>query len=94
MGLIADTQEISARNLSLLQHRVFNMRSLQADLAIAGMRVIDEGGYLVKPFTHAQMEQVSQLLGGGVLDGLFHLGREMPELASEIFVEVVREARD
>ena len=73
MGLIADTQEMSARNFSLLQHRVFNMGTLQADLAVAGMRVIDEGGYLVKPFTHAQMEQVSPLLGGGVLDGLFIL---------------------
>ena len=65
MGLIDDTRAFSARNLNLLQHRVYDRPSLLADLAKAGLRVIAEGGYLVKPFTHAQMEQCAPLLGGG-----------------------------
>jgi len=89
MGLIADTKAMSERNMNLLQHRVYDMTSLKADLASAGLRVIDEGGYLLKPFTHSQMERVAPLLGQSIMDGLFALGRELPELASEIWVEAV-----
>ena len=89
MGLIVDTRALSTRNLNLLQHRVYDRTSLLADLAETGLRVIAEGGYLIKPFTHTQMEQCVPILGREVMDGLFELGRELPELASEIFVEAV-----
>lgn len=92
MGLIADTKAMSDRNLKLQQHRVYDMPSLKADLFDAGLRVVAEGGYLMKPFTHGQMEQIAPLLGGGVMDGLFQLGRDMPELASEIFVEAYKDS--
>ena len=91
MALIADTKAMSERNLNLMQNRVYDMASLKADLASAGLSVIDEGGYLLKPFTHAQMERVASELGESVMDGLFDLGRELPELASEIWVEAVRD---
>lgn len=90
MGLIADTKAMSERNIALMQPRVYDRLSLRRDLEQAGMRVTEEGGYLVKPFTHAQMEQCVPILGWGVMDGLDSLGRELPELASEIFVEAVR----
>lgn len=89
MGLIEDTRAKSDRNINLLQHRVYDIRSLKTDLAVAGFKVIDEGGYLVKPFTHLQMEQIAPSLGESVIDGLFNLGQELPELASEIWVEAV-----
>jgi hypothetical protein len=94
MGLISNTKAISERNASLMQHRVYDMQSLKANLAVAGLSVIEEGGYLVKPFTHGQMEKIVPVIGGQVLDGLFRLGREMPELASEIFVEARRMSRE
>ena len=93
MCLITDTRAMSARNVKLLQHRVYDRPSLLADLMAGGLRVVAEGGYLVKPFTHAQMEQCAPLLGG-VMDGLYELGRELPDLASEIWVEAVRADRD
>lgn len=89
MGLINDTKTMSERNQSLLQHRVYDMSSLKSELAESGLKISEEGGYLIKPFTHAQMEQVATGLGSTVLDGLFELGKEVPELASEIWVEGV-----
>ena len=44
-------------------------------------------GYFLKPFTHAQMESMASVMTPEVLDGLWHLGRELPDLASEIFVD-------
>lgn len=94
MGIIVDTKAMSDRNTSLLQHRVYDIQSLKADLASAGLNAIEEGGYLVKPFTHGQMEKIVPVIGDQVLDGLFQLGREIPELASEIFVEARRISRE
>jgi hypothetical protein len=87
MGLIDDVKTLSARNLDLLQHRVYDAGSLRRDVESAGLAVVSEGGYLVKPFTHAQMQAISPVLGETVLDGLYQLGKAHPELASEIYLE-------
>lgn len=92
MGLTDDLTVMSARNRLLQQHRVYDRTSLTADLEKAGLSVVEAGGYLVKPFTHAQMEQIAAVLNREVLEGMFHLGKELPEIASEIFAEARRVA--
>lgn len=87
MGLIQAVGAPSERNMHLLQYRVYDRDSLRMDIEAVGLSVVREGGYFVKPFTHAQMEKISPELGQDVLDGLYRLGQEMPDLASEIFVE-------
>jgi hypothetical protein len=90
MGLIADEHTMSDRNKALNQYRNYDADSLREDVEKAGLRVQEAGGYFLKPFTHAQMEGVTRLLGREILPGLWQLGRELPELASEIFVNAVR----
>lgn len=90
MGLIHDVKTLSARNLELLQHRVYDAASLRSDIEASGLAVINEGGYLMKPFTHAQMQAIIPYIGETVLDGLYQLGKDQPELASEIFIEARR----
>lgn len=94
MGLIADTKVMSDRNINLLQQRVYDLNNLKTDLEAAGLEITCEGGYFVKPFTHAQMEEISPILGIKVLDGLYEMGKVMPELACEIFVEARRRSRE
>lgn len=86
MGLIPALDTMSERNKLLQQHRVYDFASLTADLEQAGFAVCQTGGYLVKPFTHQQMEAIAPVLGKAVLDGLFELGKREPDLACEIFV--------
>ena len=86
MGLISALDTMSERNILLQQHRIYDFASLTGDLEQAGFTVLQKGGYLVKPFTHQQMEAISPVLGKIVLDGLFELGKREPELASEIFI--------
>jgi SAM-dependent methyltransferase len=90
MGLVHDLKAMSDRNQQLLQHRVYDRETLDADIRAAGLSVSECGGYLVKPFTHGQMERITSLLGEQVLDGLYQLGKEAPEWASEIYVEACR----
>jgi hypothetical protein len=89
MGLIGDLHELTARNQALLQHRVYDMQMLIRQLEHSGLRVLDTGGILVKPFTHKQMEEISGVLSEAVLDGLDALARANPLWASEIFADCV-----
>lgn len=89
MGLIDDEHAMSDRNRLLQQHRVYDADTLRRDVEAAGLRIEETGGYFLKPFTHAQMERVTALLGADILPGLWRLGRELPELASEIYVNAV-----
>ena len=90
MGLINDLSTFSDRNRRLQHHRVFDMASLRNLVEQNGFRVSLTGGHSVKPFTHDQMAAISESLWRDVLDGLFELGKEMPDIASEIHVEVCR----
>ncbi len=88
MRLINNTKQMSKRNVSHLQNRVYDINTLKYDMSQSNLQVVEEGGYLIKPFTHEQMENIVPVIGRQVLDGLFLLGKEMPEQASEIFLEV------
>lgn len=87
MGLIDELNAMSQRNQQLQQFRVYDRDSLDQDLMTAGLTVVESGGYFIKPFTHQQMELITPQIGQAVLNGLYQLGKETPELASEIFVE-------
>jgi 2-polyprenyl-3-methyl-5-hydroxy-6-metoxy-1,4-benzoquinol methylase len=86
MGLISNEKELTERNKALAQFRVFDPESLKEAVEAAGFAIEDHGGYFVKPFTHAQMQAIRPILTTEILDGLWGLGRELPELASEIYV--------
>jgi len=86
MGLIGTLGQMTERNVLMQHHRVYDMASLREDLVSAGLCPMESGGIFMKPFTHAQMQHVVEALGGDILPGLAELGREFPELASEIFV--------
>lgn len=89
MGLITDEHAMSDRNKALQQYRNYDRDTLRADVERAGLSVREEGGYFLKPFTHAQMESVTESVGAAIIPGLWQLGRELPDLASEIYVNAV-----
>lgn len=93
MGIIGSLNDPSARNVRMQQHRVYDLPTLRDDLLAAGLRPVGSGGIFLKPFTHAQMERVVQALDADILPGLALLGREFPELASEVFVEAVADGQ-
>jgi hypothetical protein len=90
MGLIDELTELSERNHRLVQPRVFDLKSLSNLLADNGLRAINEGGHFVKPFTHKQMEKMAPILGQKIMSGLYELGKNQPEIASEIFIDLVK----
>lgn len=86
MGLIDDEHELSERDRAAFHHHVFAAGDLRDLVGAAGFALADSGGYFLKPFTHGQMDRIRDVLTPELLSGLFTLGRELPELAAEIYV--------
>lgn len=90
MGLIENLHAMSDRQHALQQQRTFDMDSLVSLCEQCGFKVTEHGSYFVKPFAHSQMAdmQASGLLDESMLDGLYRLERHLPNLGSEIFVNL------
>jgi 2-polyprenyl-3-methyl-5-hydroxy-6-metoxy-1,4-benzoquinol methylase len=85
MGLIADERVLSDRNIELGQPRVMDAGDLHRLVTESGFVVEEAGGYMLKPFTHAQMAALP-FLSDELLEGLDRLGGELPDLAAEVYV--------
>lgn len=84
MHILEHENDKSRRNRDLEQYRVYDKASLHSELQEAGFIIESHGGYFLKPFSHAQMATLA-FLTPEVLDGLWVLGAELPDLASEIY---------
>ena len=95
-GLIKDVHELSSANFKLQQQKVYDIELLKSDIDQAAklcnfrIEFISEGGILMKPFTHRQMEQILEMgiIDKTVMQGLKRMADAFPELASEIFVNI------
>jgi len=86
MGLIKSPAQASRRNQALMQYHVFDLPQLTKILICSGFAVQESGGYFLKPFSHVQMAKIKAVLTRTVLDGLWVLGRQYPQFATEIFI--------
>lgn len=88
-GKIKDVHEMTERNIRFQQNQVFDMGGLLSIVESSGFEVIKKGSYFIKPFTHAQMYQIinQEIIDENILDALYEMGRYLPELGSEIYVD-------
>ena len=90
MGLISNPYQISETQKRMQQSNPpFDDNKLKQLLIAHGFEICDSGGYFIKPFTHTQMAHLLKtgIVNDKVLDGLFELGKKIPELASEIWLD-------
>ena len=88
MGLIADPTTLSSTQVTMQQRSTYDRDTLQTELSRAGFEVTDRGSLFVKPFTHAQMQQLvdAGFMTPALLDGLDRLALMQPDLGSELWV--------
>ncbi len=89
-GLIGSLKELSESNIKLQQNSVFDLQSICSLVDSSGFTVIDKGSYFIKPFTHKQMSELlnKNIINKQILDGLYNMSKYLPELGSEIFVNL------
>ena len=95
MGLIDTVYEVSGTQKLMQQDkRPLDMESLKTTLTDYGFAVVESGGHFIKPFTHAQMSEMVKynVINEAIINGLFLMGAEYPDFASEIWVDCVRKA--
>jgi SAM-dependent methyltransferase len=87
-GLIKTEYEKSAMQVRMQQNRTFDLESLTGLVRECGFSAVESGSYFIKPFTHAQMQQLVGLglLTKELLSGLMKMQRHAPGLGAEIFV--------
>lgn len=89
-GIINDVHGLSANNIMLQQHSVFDLTSLCELISRIGqVELLEQGSYFLKPFTHTQMKKCLDegIIDLNILDGLYHVVKYVPDLGSEIFVD-------
>lgn len=87
MGLIDTPFALSDTQRRMQQRGTYDLAGLQEALATAGFRTLDSGSLFVKPFTHAQMQELqdSGFLTPALLEGLYRLVEWLPAHGSEIY---------
>ncbi|OBK96475.1 hypothetical protein A5645_08520 [Mycobacterium asiaticum] len=92
MGLLDDPFELSSTQKHMQQRSTLDLSGLAELLGEQGFEVQSSGSYFVKPFTHAQMQDLCDagFLTEAHLEGLFRLSRRMPEFGSEIYINAKR----
>ncbi len=88
MNIIADKFEASDNNKKFQQNTNFDLGKLKYIVENNGLKVIEDGSFFVKPFSHKQMNAMIQqcIIDEKVLDGLYNITKYMPQFGSEIYV--------
>lgn len=89
-GMIDKPEDFSSTQIKLQVNRIFTLSTLKSLVEMAGFEVIDSGSYFIKPFTHAQMKFLfdNKIINNEILEGFYNMTEYMPELGSEIFVDL------
>jgi len=91
MGVIGDVHARSSVQVQMQQSHTFDVAELRTLVQSRGFRVVEEGTFFIKPFTHAQMAslQRSGFLTESMLEGFYRLSPQFPDQGSEICMNMV-----
>jgi 2-polyprenyl-3-methyl-5-hydroxy-6-metoxy-1,4-benzoquinol methylase len=81
MGFLADLDDLGEADDALDHKRVYTRDSLRAEFEAAGLDVREVGGILFKPLPNSKMRELEPAL----IDAYEALGRELPDLAAEVY---------
>jgi 2-polyprenyl-3-methyl-5-hydroxy-6-metoxy-1,4-benzoquinol methylase len=83
-GLIKEVHDDTERNKRYRQYCKFDRDNLAHLFVEGGFKVHECFGYMLKPFSSEQMMDLR--LDSQVIDALFEMGKEFPELSSQLFL--------
>lgn len=90
MGIISDVHELSELQKTMQRNRVFDMDSLCSMVEKCKFEVVQKGTYFPKLLSAGQMEKMLEqnIITEEIFEGLDRMIKYVPELGSEIFVQV------
>lgn len=82
MGMLESLHSFSERDRKFGHRCVYDFNTLQQDIEKAELRVLHKEGVFLKPLPNAQLMSWKQ----EILDALYAVGKEVPELCAEIYM--------
>jgi len=86
MGLLDDMYALTPEDVKKGHKRVYDCQRLRNDFISAGYTIAFTGGILLKPLSHKQMETWDE----HIVDGLYEVGKELPEYCSSLIIIATR----
>ncbi len=92
IGIINSIFEKSETEIKFQRNTRFDRESLRKIVQENGFQILSFGTYFIKPFSNEQMEKMlrNRILDTKVIDGLEKMIKYLPDMGSEMFVEVKR----
>lgn len=90
MKLINSIKDFSDRNIRFQQYRVFDMNDLISMCKKTGFKIVEQGSYFIKPFSHDQMSQMlnKNIIDLSLVDALYSMSKYCPGIGAEIYVNI------
>jgi 2-polyprenyl-3-methyl-5-hydroxy-6-metoxy-1,4-benzoquinol methylase len=82
LGMLERKNSLNEQDHAVGHRRVYTREELDAHLREAGLRAVAKGGIFLKLLSNAQMLGFED---DKLIDGMFELGKDFPELCSQIF---------
>jgi len=82
MGLIKNFYSLTPADKAKGHTKVYDSNRLSQEFTRAGLRVIHNRGFFLKPFSSEQMA----VYDDKILDGLYELGKKYPDLCSSLII--------
>ena len=83
MGLLKSEDSMSEADVFHGHRRIYDLESLQKEFLKAGLKVIDSGGYWLKPLSNAQIQNTWDTK---MTLAFMELGEAYPQIAGDIYV--------
>ena len=87
-GALREVSDATDTNVTFEQPGRFVKASLEDLFRRSGYEILESYAYMLKPFSNEQMSTLQ--LAGPIIDALFEIGKEHPDLASHLFVRARR----
>ena len=84
MKVSASVKDASERNVFFAQPGRYDKELFSSTVEQAGLRVEECTGFFFKPFPHGIMNSLD--LSNDILEGLFEMGKQYPEMACQLYI--------
>jgi len=85
MGMLEHETSLNSHDVKVGHQRVYTFELLRKHVAKAGFKVVHEDGIILKTLSNLQLNTLIDTYGKELVEGLFAVGRRLPELSAEIY---------
>jgi ubiquinone/menaquinone biosynthesis C-methylase UbiE len=86
MGMLENEWSLNSHDIKVGHQRVYTLDLLRMHINKAGLKDVIYDGVILKALSNVQMNDLIDTYGEKVIDGLFAVGRRLPELAAELYI--------